>query len=137
MPAALSFLNATKYPASLLFLLMTLGPALALIPVLERSAGALTRALAIFGSVPFLYYLLHIPLIHLLALGVSLLRAGEVVPWLFANHPMNPGPMPEGYRWSLGLLYIVWAIAVGILYVPCRRYAEFKSGRRDWWLGYL
>lgn len=137
MPAVLSFLNTTKYPASLLFLLMTLGPPLAFIPALERSAGALTRALSVFGRVPFFYYLLHIPLIHLLAVGVSLVRTGEIAPWLFANHPMNPGPAPEGYRWSLGLLYAVWAIAVGVLYVPCRRYAAFKSARRDWWLGYL
>jgi uncharacterized membrane protein len=137
MPAALSFLNTTKYPASLLFLLMTLGPAIALIPALDRSSGGLSRALAIFGRVPFFYYLLHIPLIHLLALGVSLVRTGEIAPWLFANHPMNPGPMPEGYRWSLALLYLVWAIAIGILYVPCRRYAAVRSRRRDWWLSYL
>jgi uncharacterized membrane protein len=137
MPAALSFLNTTKYPASLLFLLMTLGPPLALLPLLERSTGALTRALAIFGRVPFFYYILHIPLIHLLAFGVSLVRTGEIVPWLFANHPMDPGPMPEGYRWSLGLLYLVWVIAVGILYVASRRFAAFKSKRRDWWLSYL
>ena len=137
MPAALSFLNTTKYPASLLFLLMTLGPPIALVPFLEKRSGPAAAVLAVFGRVPFFYYLLHIPLIHLLALGVSLLRFGEIVPWLFANHPMNPGPMPEGYRWSLGLLYLVWAAAVGILYVPCRRYAAFKSNRRDWWLGYL
>jgi len=87
MPAALSFLNPTKYPASLSFLLMTLGPTIWLMPPLERARGALARAVAVFGRVPFFYYMLHIPLIHALALGVSWVRQGAVSPWLFANHP--------------------------------------------------
>ena len=133
----ISFLNVTKYPPSLLYLLMTLGPAMLFLAWSENLHGRLVRALVVFGRVPFFYYLLHIPLIHSLAMGVSLVRTGGVAPWLFANHPMNPGPMPDGYRWSLSLLYVVWATAVAILFVLCRRYAEFKSGRRDWWLSYL
>jgi len=132
----LSFLQATKYPASLQFLLMTLGPAIALIPLLERARGALARAISVFGRVPFFYYLLHIPLIHALALVVSLIHGG-VNPWLFDNHPMDPGPVPEGYRWSLPLLYLVFAIAVALLYWPCRWFADLKSRRRDWWLTYM
>jgi uncharacterized membrane protein len=133
----LSFLQTTKYPASLQFLLMTLGPAIALIPVLERARGGLARAISVFGRVPFFYYLLHIPLIHLLALFVSQIQFGSVNEWLFANHPMNPGPVPEGYRWGLGTLYLVFAIAVVLLYVPCRWFADLKARRRDWWLSYL
>ena len=72
------------------------------------------------------YYLLHIPLIHLLAIGVSLVRTGGVDPWLFQNHPMRVGPAPEGYQWSLWLLYLVTALAVAILYVACRWYARVK-----------
>jgi hypothetical protein len=87
--------------------------------------------------VPFFYYLLHIPLIHLLALIVSRIRSGSVNAWLFANHPMNPGPVPQGYEWSLGLLYLVFAIAIAVLYLPCRWYADLKSRRRDGWLSYL
>ena len=135
--ALLSFLRTTKYPASLQFLLMTLGPVIALIPLAERMRGALARTITVFGRVPFFYYLLHIPLIHALALMVSKLREGSVNPWLFANHPMNPGPVPEGYLWSLGLLYLVFAIAVALLYLPCRWFAELKSRRRDVWLSYL
>ena len=86
---------------------------------------------------PFFFYLLHIPLIHLLAMGVSLVRLGAVSPWLFANHPMGNPPAPPGYTWSLGLLYLVWAIAVVLLYVPCRWFAGVKARRRDWWLGYV
>ena len=81
--------------------------------------------------------MLHIPLIHLLALIVSKVRLGEVSAWLFATHPMGNPPAPEGYVWSLGLLYAVWAIAIVLLYFACRWYADLKARRRDWWLSYL
>ncbi len=137
MPALLSFLNTTKYPASLSFLLMTLGPTIALIPLLDRVRGRVAHWLTIFGRVPFWYYVLHIPLIHALALIVSMIRLGEASPWLFTNHPMGNPPPPDGYTWSLGLLYIVWAVAIVLLYFPCRWYADLKARRRDWWLKYL
>jgi uncharacterized membrane protein len=137
MPALLAFLNTSKYPASLDFLLMTLGPTIALIPLLERARGALVRWTTVFGRVPFFYYVLHIPLIHVLALVVSRVRLGEVSPWLFANHPMGNPPPPDGYAWSLGLLYLVFAVAIGLLYVPCRWFAAVKARRTDWWLRYL
>jgi uncharacterized membrane protein len=137
MPAFLAFLNTNKYPASLDFLLMTLGPTIALMPLLERARGALARWITVFGRVPFFYYVLHIPLIHALALVVSLAREGAVDPWLFTNHPMGNPPAPEGYTWSLGLLYAVWAVVIAALYFPCRWFAELKARRKDWWLGYL
>jgi len=138
LPALLSFLNASKYPASLDFLLMTLGPTIALIPLLERVRGRVAQWVTVFGRVPFFYYLLHIPLIHALALIVSQIRTGSVDPWLFNNHPMNPGPSPTGYTWSLGLLYLVWAIAIVMLYFPSRWYADLKARRTDLrWLKYL
>jgi uncharacterized membrane protein len=140
MPRLLAFLNTTKYPASLSFLLMTLGPTIALIPLLDRARGGgrVAQWLTVFGRVPFFYYLLHIPLIHALALVVSLIRTGAVDPWLFTNHPMAAGDLPEGYMWGLGLLYLVWAIAVVLLYFPSRWYAELKARRTDLrWLKYL
>jgi len=137
MPALLSFLNTTKYPASLSFLLMTLGPAIALIPLLDPARGRVARWLAVFGRVPFFYYVLHIPLIHALALVVSKIRTGSLDPWLFTNHPMANPPAPEGYTWSLGLLFLVWAIAVVMLYFPCRWYADLKARRNNWWLKYI
>jgi len=137
MPALLSFLNTTKYPASLSFLLMTLGPTIALIPLLDRVRGRVAHWLTIFGRVPFWYYVVHVPLIHALALIVSMIRLGEASPWLFTNHPMGNPPPPDGYTWSLGLLYIVWAVAIVLLYFPCRWYADLKARRRDWWLKYL
>ncbi len=137
MPAALSFLNTSKYPASLLFLLMTLGPTIALMPLLERARGALARWISVFGRVPFFFYVLHIPLIHALALVVSRVRLGEVSPWLFANTPMGNPPPPDGYPWSLPLLYLIWALATALLYLPCRWFADLKSRRKDRWLSYL
>ena len=137
MPAWLSFLNTSKYPASLLFLLMTLGPIMILIPLLEGLRGAVARTITVFGRVPFFYYMLHIPLIHAMALVVSKIRLGFVSPWLFTNHPMGAPDAPPGYVWSLPQLYLVWAIAMLLLYFPCRWFANFKARRNDWWLSYL
>ena len=136
MPAWLAFLNTSKYPASFLFLLMTLGPTIALIPLLEGARGALARWITVFGRVPFFFYMLHIPLIHGLALVVSKIRLGAVSPWLFTNHPMG-NPPPDGYTWSLPLLYLVWAAAILILFFACRWFSGLKARRSEWWLGYL
>jgi uncharacterized membrane protein len=133
----LSFLRTNKYPASLLFLLMTLGPTIALVPTLERAKGWWGQALAVFGRVPFFYYLLHIPLIHALAILVAKIRTPEAVPWLFENHPMWMSEAPPGYQWSLPLLYLVFAVAIVLLYFPCRWFAELKARRSDTWLRYL
>ncbi len=137
MPALLAFLNTTKYPASFLFLLMTLGPTIAVIPLLERGRGAASRWLTVFGRVPFFFYMLHIPLIHACALVVSKIRLGEVSPWLFTNHPMGNPPPPDGYTWGLGTLYVVWAVAIAILYFACRWFGDLKARRSDAWLSYL
>ncbi|HET9708581.1 MAG TPA: heparan-alpha-glucosaminide N-acetyltransferase domain-containing protein [Gemmatimonadales bacterium] len=137
MPALLAFLNANKYPASLLFLLMTLGPTIALMPLLERTRGAVARFITVFGRVPFFYYMLHIPLIHALALIVSKVREGGVNPWLFTNHPMGNPPPPEGYPWSLPLLYLVWAVTIALLYPACRWFANRKAQGTEWWLRFL
>jgi uncharacterized membrane protein len=137
MPGFLSFLNTTKYPASLDFLLMTLGPTIALIPAMEKLRGPIASFLETFGRVPFFFYLLHIPLIHVLAIVVSMVRLGSVSPWLFANHPSDSGPPPEGYTWSVPLLYFVWGIAIAILYIACRWFVRVKRSRSDAWLRYI
>jgi uncharacterized membrane protein len=131
LPSLLAFLNTTKYPASLQFLLMTLGPAFVLVPLLERLRGVVARVLTVFGRVPFFYYLLHIPLIHTAAIVVSIARTGHVDPWLFTNHPVFNPPAPPGYTWSLGLLYAVWLPIVVVLYFACSWYADFGKRRSD------
>ncbi|HEY0157652.1 MAG TPA: heparan-alpha-glucosaminide N-acetyltransferase domain-containing protein [Thermoanaerobaculia bacterium] len=133
----LQFLHTAKYPASLLFLLMTLGPMLLVLPLLEDARGRVARWLEVFGKVPFFYYVLHIPLIHLVAVLISLVRTPESTGWLFANHPMMPPEVPPGYRWSLGLLYLVTALVVIALYFPCRSYARAKGERGRWWMKFV
>jgi uncharacterized membrane protein len=137
MPRLLSFLNTSKYPASLDFLLMTLGPTIALMPLLARARGAVVRWLTVFGTVPFFFYLLHIPLIHSLAIVVAALRQGRVDPWLFANHPMGNPPAPEGYPWALWQLYATWLVALLLLYPVCAWFAAVKARKREGWLRYL
>jgi uncharacterized membrane protein len=137
MPTAFSFLNSTKYPASLSFLLMTLGPMFIVLALAESWHGKLANILTTYGRVPMFYYLLHIPLIHFAACVVSLIREGHINPWLFANHPVAAGPAPTGYVWSLGLLYLVYAICVAVLYFPCRWYAELRARKKSKWLSYI
>ena len=126
-PAWIQLLSARKYPASLSFLLMTLGPAIALLPLLERAHGRLADWLGVFGRAPMFYYLLHIPLIHIVAVGISCVRTPQATNWLTGNFPLRPAPVPEGYMWSLGLLYLVTAAVVVALYFPCRWYTKRKA----------
>ena len=131
---ALSFLNTTKYPASLLFLLMTLGPAIAVLPRLERARGPLAGAVRTLGRVPLFFWLLHVPLIHLVAVILSLVRYGEVIPWLVRNPPT---PLPAGYGYGLPVVYLVTVGVTLALYPLCARFAALKRRRRDPWLDYL
>ncbi|HYC33859.1 MAG TPA: heparan-alpha-glucosaminide N-acetyltransferase domain-containing protein [Gemmatimonadales bacterium] len=128
----LSFLNTTKYPPSLLFLLMTLGPAIILLPALERLSGPPARFLGTIGRVPLFYYLLHIYLIHATALAVGTLAGFP--PSMFLTLWARP---PEGWGYPLPVVYLVWAGVVLALYPACRWFAAVKARRRDAWLGYL
>jgi uncharacterized membrane protein len=134
-PAFVRLLNQRKYPASPLFLLMTLGPLITLLPFAERARGWLGGALTTFGRVPLFYYLLHIPLIHALALIVNLLRVGAAQQELYVTAPYVS--MPPDQRWSLALLYLVWLVAVAILYPLCRWYAQRKAESPSAWMRYV
>jgi uncharacterized membrane protein len=134
-PAFVRLLNQRKYPASPLFLLMTLGPLIALLPFAERARGWLANVLTTFGRVPLFYYLLHIPLIHALALTVNFLRVGAAHQERYTTAPYVS--MPPDQRWSLGMVYLVWLIAVAILYPLCRWYAQRKTQRPSVWMRYV
>jgi uncharacterized membrane protein len=134
-PALFRLLNQQKYPASQLFLAMTLGPAIALLAFAEDARGRLGDMLATFGRVPFFYYLLHIPLIHSTALLVWLIRDGSVNAGRFASAPYVSIP-PED-RWTLWLLYVVFIVNVAILYVACGWYARVKARRSSRLLRFL
>jgi uncharacterized membrane protein len=134
-PAIIRLLNQNKYPASQLFLLMTLGPAIASLAVAERAHGWFAGALAAFGRVPMFYYLLHIPIIHATALLVWLIRDGSVHAERFATAPYVS--IPPGERWSLPLLYLVFALVVAVLYPLCLWYGAVKARSRAAWLRYI
>ncbi|NNF16781.1 MAG: hypothetical protein HKN70_08530, partial [Gammaproteobacteria bacterium] len=129
---ALAFINTSKYPPSLLFLCMTLGPALVLTPVLERWHGRLAGIVTVFGRVPFVFYILHIALIHA---GSSVWTKLTLDRWQF--HYLNNQPWPEGYDYALWRAYLVWIVAVVVLYWPCQWFMQYRRTHRQWWLSYL
>lgn len=130
------FLDTEKYPPSLQFLLMTLGPSLLLLGWLDgRRLSGIGRAIVVFGRVPMFFYVLHLYLIHALAVGVATVM-GQPYSWL-----LHGGfwffPLPDGYGHNLPFVYLMWAIVVAVLYFPCAWFAAVKQRRRDWWLSYL
>jgi uncharacterized membrane protein len=134
----LSFINTEKYPPSLLFLLMTLGPALLLLAAFDRDEGVsvLARPLRVFGQVPLFYYVLHLLLIHASAVVFSYARHGEAA-WLFGTDWLFRSGLPDAYGYELPVVYLVWLGVVVVLYPGCRWYAQFKQ-RQGWgWLSYL
>jgi uncharacterized membrane protein len=133
LPTVLSFINCEKYPPSLLYLSMTLGPALMLLAVFDGMRGRLADWVITFGRVPFLYYVVHIYLIHLLAVLYAAAAHGDAS-FLFTGFPMQK---PSDYGLSLFGLYFVWAVVVMTLFPLCRWFAALKHRRREWWWSYL
>jgi len=135
----LSFINTTKYPPSLLYTLMTLGPALLFLAYAERPLNALASKITVFGRVPMFYYLVHIPLIHGLAIlaamasGHSAADMVNLTTWVTAN------PQLKGYGFSLPVVYVVWIGVILLLYPVSRRFDVYKRANqsRQWWLSYF
>ncbi|HET8632822.1 MAG TPA: heparan-alpha-glucosaminide N-acetyltransferase domain-containing protein [Gemmatimonadales bacterium] len=134
----LSFMNANKYPPSLLFLLMTLGPALLLLRAFDGGMPSWLRPVLVYGKVPLFYFILHFLLIHLLAVAAAWIRFGDVS-GLFQSPSLDRFPFtaPPGWPASLPVIYLIWAGVVVALYPVCRWYAGVKARRRDWWMSYL
>lgn len=128
-----SFLRCQKYPPSLLYLLMTLGPAIAVLALLDGVHAPPSHPLIVFGRVPLFYYVLQWPLAHGLSLIVNAAR-GEPVGWLFQFPPYQS---PPGARYDLPVVYLMWLVALVVLYPPCRWFAALKRRRKDAWLSYL
>ena len=135
---ALSFLNTNKYPPSLLFLLMTLGPALLMLRAFDSKTPQLLRHALIFGKVPLFFYVIHFLLIHLLAVAVCFARYGQVH-WMFESNNMSEYPVtpPPGWGFTLPVTYLVWILVVVALYPLCLWFARLKQRRTDRWLSYL
>jgi uncharacterized membrane protein len=134
------FLDVEKYPPSLQFLLMTIGPSLLLLSWLDRSGHdpfikKLTNPFLVFGRVPMFFYILHLYVIHLLAIAMAYIFR-QPVHWLWhGGFWMNN--TPEGYGHGLSFIYIMWLLTVGMLYFPCCWFAKLKQRRKDWWLSYV
>ncbi len=136
MPFVMQLLNQKKYPASQLYLLMTLGPVIALVPFAEKAKGWLANVLIIFGKVPMFYYLLHIPLIHLSAFVVNLVCYGQIHQEWYNTAPYVW--IESGENWGLPLLYLVFIVDVIILYFACRWYASYKGNHPEKkWVKYI
>jgi uncharacterized membrane protein len=135
----LSFINCEKYPPSLLYLLMTLGPAITLLALFERIPNSISRPFVTLGRVPLFYYLIHLVLIHALAVAFAYAQYGQAR-WMFKNPSLPVSmllPFPEGYGYGLATVYAVWLGVVLILYPACRWFASVKGRRREAWLSYL
>jgi len=132
----LSFINVTKYPPSLQYMCLFIGPSLFFLALLEKTNNVLSRAIVTFGRVPFFYYVIHLYAIH----------AAEMIAYLSRGHSfaegntLRPGQFKffapgEGY--SLTVVYIVWIILVIALYPLCKWFNEYKNRKRAWWMSYV
>ena len=135
---ALSFINANKYPPSLLFLMMTLGPALLFLRAVDGGTPRWLRPAVIYGQTPLFYFVLHFVVIHALAVVVCYATYGAAH-WMFTspdlgNYPFTP---PPGWGFSLPVVYAIWIALVVALYPACRWMAALKARRRMWWTSYL
>jgi len=135
-PFLFRLLGQQKYPPSQLFLLMTLGPLIALMPLAEKAKGRLAGVLMTFGRVPLFYYILHILVIHSVALLVNWIRVGNSLQGHYLTAPYCW--LPEGLRWHLPLLYLVFILVEIVLYRACRWYERYKMAHPEkGWLRYL
>ena len=134
-----SFFNASKYPPSLMYTLMTLGPALIVLAFIEKPLNKLGKIIIVFGRVPLFFYILHLFLIHALA-TVAVVLSGR--PWTdmisITNLNARDSPWLKGYGFNLGQTYLVWLLVVVLLYPLCKWYDRYKTNHKEkWWLSYL
>jgi uncharacterized membrane protein len=133
----LSFLNTNKYPPSLMYLSMTLGPAILFLAFIEKVQNRVTRFFIVYGRVPFFFYILHFYLIHLLCL-VLFYASGR-----YGNEDIiPPGPVglffrPNDFGFNIWIVYLIWISVVLSLYPLCKRYDRYKSKQQKWWTSYL
>ena len=131
----LSFLNVTKYPPSLIYLFMTIGPALIILSFTENVGNRLTEIFKTYGNVPFFYYVLHFYVIRIFTVILFFAQGFTV------SQIVDPNSLalfqPKGFGLNLGGVYIAWLLVLLILYLPCRWFARYKKTHNQWWLSYL
>jgi uncharacterized membrane protein len=132
LATTIDFLNTTKYPPSLQFLMMTLGPAAILCGLADRLTGSLKNVLVTYGRVPFAFYVAHFYVIHVLSVMLGLAQGFSLNQMLTIFIFF-----PKGYGVSLPIVYLVWLFVVASLYPWCRWMANLKARRRNWWLSFV
>lgn len=134
----LSFLKVSKYPPSLLYLLVTIGPGLIFLSLSENINNGIARRIKTIGRVPMFYYLIHIYIIHVAALIAAAASGRSWTDMVNFSTWVSEEPKLKGYGFSLGVTYLVWVALIIVLYFLCKRYDRYKSGHREkWWLSYL
>ena len=137
MFTTLSFLNTTKYPPSLHFLLMTMGPALIFLSLLERLQNRLPKPVIVFGRVPFFFYILHLYVIHALAMLLLVYQGQDASDYIFSARNLSSGRLSD-FGVSLGAMYVIWITVIVLLYPLCRWYQIYREKHpAKWWLSYL
>ena len=133
----ISFLNTTKYPPSLQFLLMTMGPALMFLALIEHARPRATNPLVVFGKVPFFFYIVHIYLIHALAMATLAFTGWDWREYILSAPRFQSGRL-DSFGFGLEAVYTLWAIVIVVLYPLCRWYQKVRQNNPGkWWLSYL
>src|SRR5450432_1841667 len=134
----LSFIKVNKYPPSLLYVLMTLGVASIFLAVTEKMKGAVVKVISVYGRVPMFYYLVHIYIIHLIALISSAVTPGQDWTIWILKQPIWFTTTLRGYGYTLPVAWFIWIAVVVALYPLCKRYDTYKQSHKEkWWLSYL
>ena len=131
----LDFIKVTKYPPSLLFMLITIGPALIFLSYAENIKNSVTEKIVVFGKTPFFYYILHVIVIHSLS-WLTFFVTGHGWKDLDFDH-FRDGSLPYGAGYPLWTVYAAWIAVIIILYFPCRWYSKYKETHKHWWLSYI
>jgi uncharacterized membrane protein len=133
----LSFLNTSKYPPSLLYTLMTLGPSFLFLAFAEGPLNRFTEKLVVVGRVPMFFYILHITFIHFLAVIAAMLTGFKGSDMVLSTW-VTDSPQLRGYGFNLLTVYLLWVAVVAILYPLCKWYDSYKRSHREKvWLSYI
>lgn len=133
--SVLSFFNVNKYPPSLAFLSMTLGVAMFMLVLLENIQNRLTSFFRVYGRVPMFYYILHLYIIHAVAVVVFFAEGFSTADIMTKGNPFLF--KPPGFGFGLAGVYAVWLFVFLVLYPLCKKYDQYKSTHRQWWLSYI
>jgi hypothetical protein len=133
----MAFLNTSKYPPSLHFLLMTLGPALIFLALSERIRPRNTNPIVIFGKVPFFFYILHLYLIHIFAILALIFAGRDWSEYILTASAISSGAL-SNFGLRIEAVYLIWILLIMLLYPLCKWYQNYKENHpAKWWLSYL